>query len=174
MAAAIGNKYAVGNSGGKNNLKFKSLEELQTKIDAYFDSCYEIDENGKKIQIEPFTITGLALALDTSREVLMDIQNRVSEGYSEEFSDAVIRAKLRCHNYAEKQLFTAKSAQGAIFALKNYGWKDTSNIEVTGADGGPLMLNQVHALTDADLRQLEEIMSRSQIQGEIMDIEPKE
>jgi len=42
MAAAIGNQYALGNKGGEKGLKFKSVEELQKKIDSFFDSCYEL------------------------------------------------------------------------------------------------------------------------------------
>lgn len=171
MAAAIGNKYALGNRGGEKNLKFPSVKDLQEKIDAFFDSCYEVDEEtGKRYQSEPFTITGLALALNTSREVLMNIQDGTSEGYSKEHRDAIIRAKLKCHNYAEKQLFQAKSPQGAIFALKNYGWKDNQSIEVTGSDGGPIQVQALSTLQIDDLLKLEEIMSKAQIQGDVMDI----
>ena len=128
MAAAVGNQYALGNKGGRP-LKFPTIEALQTSVDAFFNSCYEMDEEtGKKVQVEPFTITGLALALDTSRETLMDIEN-CNAGYSKEFSDCIVRAKLKCHNYAEKQLFLAKSPQGSIFALKQYGWKDVQTVE---------------------------------------------
>lgn len=173
MAAAIGNQYALGNKGGRP-LKFSSVKELQAGVDAFFESCYEIDEEtGKKIQIEPFTITGLALALDTSRETLMDIEN-CNAGYSKEFSDCIVRAKLKCHNYAEKQLYTAKSAQGPIFALKQYGWKDTQNVEVTGPNGQPLQIQTLNSIPFDDLLKLEEIMAKAQIQGEVVDIESSE
>jgi len=173
MAAALGNQYALGNTGGSLGLKFKSVEELQKKIDAFFDSCFDIDEEtGKSVQVEPFTITGLALALDTTRETLMDIENR-NYGYTKEHSDCLLQAKLRCHNYAEKQLFTAKSANGPIFALKQYGWKDTQSVEYTGPNGGPLLIQAVNAYSDDDLKAMEEIMARSQIAGEIVDIEGK-
>jgi len=164
-------EVVVKHAGGRP-LKFQSIKDMQSKIDAYFESCYEVDvETGKKIQVEPFTITGLALELDTSREVLMDIENQVS-GYSREFSDAIKRAKLRCHNYAEKQLYLAKSPTGAIFALKNYGWKDVQTVEnVPPAD---LLNKPIIALEDSDLKQLLEIMERSQIQGEIVDVESSE
>ena len=159
------------NVGGRP-LKFKTVEELQYKIDAYFESCFEIDtETGRKVQVEPFTITGLALALNTSRETLMDIE-KCNAGYNEQFSDAITRAKLKCHNYAEKQLYTAKSPQGAIFALKNYGWKDTQNVEITGQNGVPLQVQDVSALPDADLERLIEIAEKLQIQGEVIDITP--
>ena len=126
--------------------KFQNLEEFQRQIDAYFESCYAdvivkdkdgnavLNEEGRPIkermQVEPFTITGLALALDTSREVLMDIETQTSEGYSKEFSDAIKKAKLRCHQFAERHMFTAKNPAGAIFALKNYGWRDKQEISL--------------------------------------------
>ena len=158
-------------------LKFKTVEELQGKIDAYFESCYAnvivkdkdghaiIDEDGNIIkelqQVEPIAITGLALALDTSREVLMDIQNQVSEGYSKEYSDAVIRAKLRCQNYAEKQMFTARSANGPIFALKNYGWDDTRKIDLTA---NVKQSGSLDNLTDEELKQLQGILAKADIE----------
>jgi hypothetical protein len=109
--------------------KFKSVEELQKKIDEYFESCFEVDpETGKKTQVKPFTITGLALALDTTRETLMDVENGHGPySGSSGFSDAIKRAKLRCQNYAEEKLFS-HSPTGAIFALKNYGWSDKTEI----------------------------------------------
>jgi len=123
-------------------LKFKTVEELQKKIDAYFDSCWEEreekDGNGDvfkryKVQITPYTITGLALALDTTRETLMDYEEK--DGYS----DTIKMAKLRCQNFAEQQLFTGKNAAGPIFALKNYGWRDKIENELTGKDGKDLI-----------------------------------
>ena len=129
---------------GGRPCKFGDLAELQSAIDAYFDSCYAnvivkdkdghacIDEDGnitrEMQQVEPFTITGLALALDTSREVLMDIETQTSAGYSKEFSDTIKRAKLRCQQFAESHMFTARNPAGAIFALKNYGWRDIQDI----------------------------------------------
>jgi len=53
-------------------------------------------------------------------------------------------------------------------------WRDTQNIEVSGANGGPLLTQNIVALADSDLKQLLEIMERSQIQGEIVDIESSE
>jgi hypothetical protein len=109
-------------------LKFQSPEDLQAKIDAYFGSC--LDDEGKIVR--PITISGLALALDTSRETLCDYQHR------DEFSDTVARAKLRVEQYAEEQLYVGKNSSGPIFALKNFGWKDQHQVESTGKDGGPI------------------------------------
>src|SRR5690242_11809111 len=91
-------------------LKFKTPEELLEKAQAYFDETL--------VKLEPITITGLAMALDTSRETLMDYE----EKRGDKFSDAIKKVKLVCENYAEKRLFKGNNAAGAIFALKNYGW----------------------------------------------------
>jgi len=139
-------------------LKFQSIEEMQEKIDAYFESCYRPvyqegkivrDEEGKPIleQFEPFTVTGLALALGTSRETLIEIETQRS-GYSDDFVDAITRAKLRCQNYAEKQLFLARSANGPIFALKNYGWTDRQDIHAHVEHSFELLLADAEDDTD--------------------------
>jgi len=143
MGAPKGNKYAVGNNGGRP-AKFETVEELVNVINSFFESCFKdmpmkdkdgnvvLDDDGRPYiehqQVEPFTVTGLALALGTTRETLMDVENG-NGPYTKEYSDVIMRAKLICQNYAERQMFTAKSANGAIFALKNYGWKDKQEID---------------------------------------------
>lgn len=115
-------------------LKFKSVEELQAKIDAYFAACDShtssyVLKTGEMIQIpdpKPYTITGLAIALDTTRETLLDYGER------EEFSDAIRKAKLKCQNCAEESLWKPKIATGVIFNLvNNYGWKNKTETDVT-------------------------------------------
>lgn len=95
-------------------LKFQSVEELQKQIDEFFADC-----DAKK---EPYTITGLALALDTTRKSLCEYEER------EEFSNAIKKAKARVENYAEKKLY-AGMPTGPIFALKNFGWQDKLETE---------------------------------------------
>lgn len=95
-------------------LKFKSVEELQEKIDKYFDSCNE--------EFEPITITGLALALDTSRETLCNYEEK------EEYFDTIKRAKLRVQHAYEKRL-VRRGNGGDIFALKNFGWVDKTEVD---------------------------------------------
>lgn len=97
-------------------LKFQSVEELQNRINEYFKQC-----NKKK----PATITGLALFLDTTRETLMDYQAK------DEFSDTIKRAKLMIEHAYELRLIIRGNA-GDIFALKNFGWTDKSQQELTG------------------------------------------
>jgi len=110
---------------GGRPLKFKSPEELQQRIDEYFKSVEEPRVSGDTVWFEPITITGLALALDTSRQTLCDYDLK------DEFTDTIKRAKLRCENYAEKMLYMGKSAAGPIFALKNFDWTDKQDVDIT-------------------------------------------
>jgi hypothetical protein len=99
-------------------LKFKSPEEIKVIADAYFKKC---DEDKK-----PYTITGLALALDTFRDVLIRYEEK------DQFYNTIKKAKEKCQNYAELQGFEAKNPAFAIFCLKNYGWSDKQELEVSG------------------------------------------
>lgn len=125
---------------------YKTKEELQKAIDAYFDSCFEeqwiknkdgweqvLDHNGNAVveQVRPFTITGLGLHLGLCRQALLNYEGR------QEFMDTIKRAKQKIENYAEEQLFQNcnKNAQGVMFNLKNnYGWKDKTEQELTVND----------------------------------------
>lgn len=110
---------------GGRPLKFKTVQELQDKIDVYFDSCWEIDDTGKK-QTRPYTITGLARALDTTRETLLDYEDKV------QYSDTIKRAKMKVAEYVEEYLFMGKNQTGAIFNLKNnFNWKDKTETDLT-------------------------------------------
>lgn len=139
------------NKGGRP-LKFQSVEELQQKIDAYFVSCWsqKYDKNGQPIYskegepvmelTKPYTVSGLAVFLDTSRETLMDYENEnheVNQELEKQFSDTIKRAKQMCYAYTEEQLFIGKNPTGAIFSLKNnYGWTDKTDI-TSGGDKLP-------------------------------------
>lgn len=117
-------------------LKFASPEILQEKIDAYFEglktpTCF--DNNGIP-QYEPATITGLALAIGCYRETLLNYEER------DEFFDTVKVAKQRCEHYAEKKLLSGAPATGPIFALKNYGWKDSQDVNMGGQSNNPVSI----------------------------------
>lgn len=99
--------------------KFNSAEELQRKINVYFTECEE-----KEL---PYTITGLCLALDITRQTLLNYQDK------DEFFDTIKKAKMKCEDYAEKQLFTGKNVAGVIFNMKNnYGWVDKQEKDISG------------------------------------------
>lgn len=98
-------------------LKFKTVKQLEKLIDKYFNDCEENQE--------PYTITGLALALDTTRHTLIDYEER------KEFLHTIRKAKARVENYAEKKLYSNHTI-GAIFHLKNFGWADKIDVENSG------------------------------------------
>lgn len=109
---------------GGRPLKFKSSKELLEKAQIYFEKCIQ--------EKEPITITGLAMALDTFRDVLIDYGNGKYDSTDKEFSNTVKKIKQVCENYAETRIF-GNNPTGAIFALKNYGWVDKKEVGVSGS-----------------------------------------
>ena len=72
------------------------------------------------------TWSGLALYLGfASRDSLNDYKKK------EGFSDPIKKALMRIENGYEQRLFSQNVA-GAIFALKNFGWKDKQEVEQSG------------------------------------------
>jgi hypothetical protein len=96
-------------------LKFKTVEELKQKMDKYF----------KDTPKEKWSITGLALALDTDRITL------IRYGKKDEFSNTLKEGKTKVENSYELRLID-KGRSGDIFALKNFGWTDKIQQENTG------------------------------------------
>lgn len=119
--------------------KYKTAEEMQEKIDAYFEECKGelllnkdgepvIDKHGKPIRVNerPLTVTGLALALGfASRQALINYQCK------DEFYDTITRAKSVVEQYAEERLYDKDGANGAKFSLSNNfkGWNEKQVIE---------------------------------------------
>lgn len=116
----------------KKNLGGRPLK-FETPEDLWAAGCKYIQE--QRDNKLPITITGLCIALHTFRDVLMDYQDERGEA----FSNTVKALKLFCENYAEEQAFIGKNPAGAIFALKNYGWKDKQEQELYGKDGKDLL-----------------------------------
>jgi hypothetical protein len=165
--------------------KFANDGELQDKVNAYFESCFEelweedvndegatiwkpkYDRHGEivKYQKEPFTITGLALYLDTTRETISDYE------YKPEFSDTIKRAKGRIENFTERQLFdkAARNMTGIIFNLKNnYGWTDKTEVDnnIGNKDGKPFETkDSLKKLSPKELAQLESILTKTADSG---------
>ena len=119
---------------------YKTVEEIQEKIDKYFEECegtvlenssgeVVLDKYGEPVMVgrKPLTITGLALALGfNSRQALLNYQDR-----SEEFNDTITRAKAKVEQYAEERLYDKDGANGAKFSLSNNfeGWREKQSIE---------------------------------------------
>lgn len=135
-------------------LKFQTVKELKKAINDYFESLFEprFDMWGNPVmnkktgeqmmkKSKVATVTGLAVALGTTRETLLDYELGKHDGKDltveqlaeneqiEDFSDTIKEAKLRIYSDTEQQLYQGK-AVGAIFSLKNnYGWKDKTEVE---------------------------------------------
>ena len=115
--------------------KYKTPKEMQSKIDEYFaiKCADEVVMIGDKeiIKYNPPTISGLALFLDfMDRCSLYDYINREKEYSPDEqiFTHTIKKAIARIEEYAEKQLHVGNST-GAIFWLKNRGWKDKTEVD---------------------------------------------
>lgn len=95
--------------------KYKTPEEMQTVIDKYF------------VTAEKPTVCGLALELDfVDRHSILDYQHK------NKFTATIKKAKMRIQKHYEEYL-TGHNAAGPIFALKNFGWRDTQNINIGGS-----------------------------------------
>lgn len=103
---------------------------MQKAIDAFFAEC--------EAQKRPITITGLALALDLTRQGLNEYEKKA------EFSDTIRKAKLRVTKFYEEKL-TLAHASGSMFALTNLDrdhWKNRQTHE-GGAPEDPIQTHMV-------------------------------
>jgi hypothetical protein len=112
--------------------KFSSPDEMYDLLDGYFSTTPP----------ERWTWTGLCLATGTSKPTFNDYQDK------EEYKDVVTRAKLMVENAYEISLRSRGNA-GDIFGLKNFGWSDKTEQEITGSQGGPLVI-RTNAIRDDD------------------------
>lgn len=99
--------------------KWKSKQELQEKIDAYFIYC----EDNKR----PYTIAGIASFLDVSRQTIYNYS------YKEEFFDIIKKARDKIMAYIEEEAIIRGNA-GTIFVMKNYGYTDKQEVSIESND----------------------------------------
>jgi hypothetical protein len=108
---------------------YKTPEELQSKIDLYFKNGYrkkKIVVAGVEITVPAITITDLVLFLGfCDRQSFYDYEKR------EGFSCTIKKARSFIEREYE-ELLRHGNCTGAIFALKNFGWKDESSINHAG------------------------------------------
>ena len=106
-------------------VKFDDPEEMQKIIERYFLECSKTKEVP--------TVTGLAYALGTNRQMLLRYENaeecdwlkRFDRSVKAEFRDTIKRAKAFIESRYEQALFQQGKTVGAIFTLKNnYGYVD--------------------------------------------------
>jgi len=106
--------------------KYKTPEEMQEAIAAYF---VEIDTHNTTFPLNqrPYTITGLAMAIDLTRQQLIDYSQK-KDG---EFLDTIKKAKQKVERFNEEQLYRTSQVTGVIFNLKNnFDWKDKTETDM--------------------------------------------
>lgn len=102
-------------------LKFETADELEAAIQAYFDNQVESKA--------PITISGLAYFLGfESRQSIYDYKER------QKFSYILKRATFFVESCYEEKL-SGTTPTGAIFALKNMGWRDKVETGFTDSNG---------------------------------------
>lgn len=94
--------------------KWQNPQELIELINNYLEET----------PFEEWSVTGLALTLGTSKQLLIDYQKR------EEFREVINEAKLLIEHSYELSL-RKNGRTGDIFALKNFDWKDKSEQDIT-------------------------------------------
>lgn len=149
-------------SKGGRPRKYDSVEEMKPLIDAYFQDCDEKkeyitnDKGQTKIIYEPYTVSGLCLALDVCRDTLLEYEKL------EEFSDTIKRAKRRIENWIEtKSLNSMINPTVSIFNLKNnFGWKDKTETEISNPDGERFRTEVTHSTDDEIAARISELINK--------------
>ena len=98
--------------------------EFERLADEYYAACLENEAMP--------TVNGLALHLGfNSRQSLLNYEGKP------EFMDVVKKARTRLE-LAWEQKLAGPNAAGTIFWLKNQGWSDKTEQEISGPGGGPI------------------------------------
>lgn len=125
--------------------QFLSPEHLQCMVDEYFESCNGVlldklgqpvrDNQGNlvKTQVNPYTMSGLALYLGVTTETLRKYRKGKIDTLLDEmkaetddwltFSKVVLNAKQRVETYAERRLYDRDGQRGAQYVLDcQFNW----------------------------------------------------
>lgn len=113
---------------------YKTPEEMQSKIDEYFNGAMrtrtkyiKIGDETEAIEVPAPTISGLCLFLGfESRQSFYDYEQNAN------FSYTIKRARTFIEREYE-ELLQFGNVTGAIFALKNLGWLDQKQLDHTTA-----------------------------------------
>jgi hypothetical protein len=128
MANKLTDIFLQGSRVGRP-LKYKTPEELEERINDYFNehiTTLTVEETGQEATyFDGVTITGLALFLGfCNRASMYDYKDKT------EFTNTIKKATAVIEMYYEKGLMS-KYSTGSIFALKNHGWSDKVEQEIT-------------------------------------------
>lgn len=114
-------KYSLGITNNGRPPTFKTEKQLRSKIEDYFQHLEE--QSTEDYQPRP-TMTGMALFLGfASRQSMYDYAKKEKFSYTIKRAQSVIAASY-------EEMLLSRTATGAIFALKNMGWSDKSEVDV--------------------------------------------
>lgn len=117
--------------GGRPRI-VKTPELFDAKVQEYREEC--------EARGEPITFTGMALHLGFA-----DRRSFYDYAANPQFSLSVKKAQALVEREYEKRLH-GQNVAGAIFALKNHGWSDRTDLTHSGPDGGPIQTQEVDEL----------------------------
>jgi len=148
--------------------KFKTPQELQDKVNAYFEAC----DNHKTMKLvglslvlapdpKPYTFTGLALAIGlSSRNALLQYVNPERGDYYE----IIKEARSKVHVQWEEKLQRLGNNGGVMFNLVNAvteserAYTNKQEVNIGGQPDNPLLVNDVTAnLTVEQMLRMREI-----------------
>ena len=138
-------------AGGRPKL-FDTVEELESKIQEYFEYCdarvvqgydNKTNEQFAYISPEPYTMSGLAYYLGMDRRSLINYKN------DEKFFPTIKAARDRVEMDIDRRLNDKGTfTPGLIFNLKNnFGWKDQTHQDITSG-GKPILGGQTNVYTN--------------------------
>ena len=132
-----------------------TVEELKDGVNSYYNSIIKTRTTEEGEVINYFyrpTITGLALHLGyATRQSIYYNQNN-----DEEFCYILKKATTFIEQYHEESL-EDKNVTGHIFALKNMGWSDKTEIETKQVEDDSIDLSK---LSDEELNTYEELLKK--------------
>lgn len=114
---------------GGRPLLFATVEELQAKVDSYFEMGGPAwIKAGEDYTYAP-TMSGLALHLGVDRKTITNYANK------DEFFPTIKKARAKVEEALEQRLY-GQSVAGVIFNLKNnFDWSDKQELAHTSPDG---------------------------------------
>lgn len=143
-------QFKEGNTFAEVNALYQAPEEMKAKIEEYFETglTVKVIVTGvkpyeKTAEVKVPTITGMAYFLGfASRQSVYDYEKKGAFAY------IIKRARLLIEQGYEEMLQVGSGqSAGPIFALKNMGWTDKTEIAHGGVKGGvPIMLNLGHGI----------------------------
>ncbi len=128
-----GKKNHQGEGGGRPP-HWVLAADLETKVDAYFDQFESSDEEGHPKKGKSPNLFGLSLYLGMSYDSLIEYENGERDSEGQKFSVSLIRARLKCLEYAGERAFTHTA--GAVLVGTNLTrkfkepWKNAQHQEV--------------------------------------------